>query len=167
MVKYLTKEGLEKLKKELDYLEKVKRKEISERIRHTVSQGDLKENAGYDAAKEEQGFIEGRIKELKEILSQAKIIEKREGNKVQIGSFVCLESFEEDKSSSRPSPRKRGSEAEGESFQVVGPEEADILQGKISFKSPLGSAILNKKKGDIVKIDTPEGRKEYEIVEIK
>ena len=150
MVKYLTKEGLEKFKKELDYLEKVKRKEISERIRHTTSQGDLKENAGYDAAKEEQGFIEGRIKELKEILSQAKIIEKREGDKVQIGSFVCLESDEGEKS-----------------FQVVEPEEADILQGKISFKSPLGSAILNKKKGDIVEIDTPDGRKEYEIVEIK
>lgn len=168
MTKYLTKEGLEKFKKELDYLEKVKRKEVSERIRQTASQGDLKENAGYHAAKEEQGFIEGRIKELKEILSQAKIIEKREGNKVQIGSFVCLKSFEEDKSSSRPSPRKRGSEAEGEkSFQVVGPEEADISQGKISFKSPLGSGILNRKKGDIVEIDTPEGKKEYEIVEIK
>ncbi|MDP1538818.1 MAG: transcription elongation factor GreA [bacterium] len=150
MTKYFTKEGLEKLKKELDYLEKVRRKEVSERIRQTASQGDLKENAGYHAAKEEQGFIEGRIKELKEILSQAKIIEKREGNKVQMGSFVCLESDEGEKN-----------------FQVVGPEEADILQGKISFKSPLGSAILNKKKGDIVEIDTPEGKKEYEIIEIK
>ncbi|PIV45260.1 MAG: transcription elongation factor GreA [Candidatus Nealsonbacteria bacterium CG02_land_8_20_14_3_00_37_10] len=186
MVKYLTREGLEKFKKELDYLEKVKRKEVSERIRHTASQGDLKENAGYHAAKEEQGFIEGRIKELKEILSQAKIIEKGEGNKVQIGSFVCLELLEEDKSSSHtelpqeakvkkktesslpPSPCKRGLEDEGEkSFQVVGPEEADILQGKISFKSPLGSAILDKKKGDIVEINTPEGKKEYEIIEIK
>ena len=158
MAKYLTAEGLQKFKKELDYLEKVKRKEISERIRHTASQGDLKENAGYDAAKEEQGFTEGRIKELKEIISQAKVIEKKEDNKVQIGSLVCLKSFEEDKSSSH----------EGEKiFQVVGPEEADILQGKISFKSPLGMAILKKKKGDTVKINAPEGKKEYKITEIK
>ena len=150
MAKYLTKQGLQKFKKELDYLEKVKRKEVSERIRHTASQGDLKENAGYDVAKEEQGFVERRIKELKEILSQSKIVEKRDSNKVQIGSFVCLESEEGEKS-----------------FQVVGPEEADILQRKISFKSPLGEAILNRKKGDVVEIDTPEGKKEYEIVELK
>jgi len=150
MTKYLTPEGLENFKKELDYLEKVKRKEISERVGEAASQGDLKENAGYDAAKDEQGFVEGRIRKLKEILSQAGIIEKKESNKVQIGSFVCLESEE----------GKR-------SFQVVEPEEADVLQGKLSFKSPFGSAIFNKKKGDIVKINTPEGKKEYKIVEIK
>ena len=167
MVNYLTEEGLEKLKKELDYLEKVKRKEVSERIRHTASQGDLKENAGYDAAKDEQGFVEGRVKKLKEILSQAKIVKKKESNKVQIGSFVWLKSFKEDKSSFHPSPRERGSEDEGEEkFQVVGPEEADILNNKISFKSPLGGAILDKKKGDIVKIDAPEGKQEYKIIEI-
>jgi len=184
MVKYFTVQGLEKLKKELDYLEKVKRKEVSERLRHTAAQGDLKENAGYHAAKEQQGFVEGRIKELKEIISQSKIIEKKEGDQVQIGSFVCLESLEEDKSSSRPSLRKRGSEDEGEttlqlpkrqrrvkkriySLRLVGPEEADILQGKISFESPLGEAILRKKKGDVIEIEVPEGRKKYEIVEIK
>ena len=150
MTKYLTLEGLEKFKKELDYLEKVKRKEVSERIGEAASQGDLKENAGYDVAKEDQGFIEGRIKQLKEILSKAKIIEKKESNKIQIGSFVSLES-EEGKIS----------------FQVVEPEEADVLQGKISFKSPFGGAILNKKKGDIVKINSPEGKKEYKILEIK
>ncbi len=150
MVKYLTLEGLEKLKKELDYLEKVKRKEVSERIRHTASQGDLKENAGYDAAKEEQGFVEGRIKELKEILSQVEIVKKGESHKVRIGSLVCLES-----------------EAGEKNFQIVGPEEADILQGKISFKSPLGEAILNKKKGDVVEVETPAGKEEYEIIEIK
>lgn len=151
MTKYLTQEGLEKLKKELDYLEKVKRKEVSERIRQTASQGDLKENAGYDAAKEEQGFVERRIKELKEIISQAKILEKKKGNKVQIGSFVYLKSSEEGE----------------KSFQIIGPEETDILNNKISFKSPLGEAILGRKKGDIVEIDTPEGKKEYEIVEVK
>jgi len=150
MVKYFTAPGLEKLKKELDYLERVKRKEVSERLRHTASQGDLKENAGYHAAKEQQGFVEGRIKELKEILSQAKIIEKKGGDQIQIGSFVCLESDEGEKT-----------------FQLVGPEEADILQGKISFESPLGGAILKKRKGDVIEIDAPEGKKKYEIVEIK
>ena len=150
MPKYLTPEGFEKMKKELEYLEKVKRKEVSEKIKYTASQGDLSENAGYDAAKEEQGFVEGRIKELKDIIAQAKVIEKKESGKVQIGSFVVLNS-DEGKNK----------------FQIVSPEEADILKGKLSFESPLGAALLNKKKGDIVKIDTPGGLKEYKINEIK
>jgi len=150
MPKYLTPEGFEKMKKELEYLEKVKRKEVSEKIKYTASQGDLSENAGYDAAKEEQGFVEGRIKELKDIIAQAKVIEKKESGNVQIGSFVVLNS-EEGKNK----------------FQIVGPEEADILKGKLSFESPLGAALLNKKKEDIVKIDTPGGLKEYKINEIK
>ena len=138
------------MKKELEYLEKVKRKEVSEKIKYTASQGDLSENAGYDAAKEEQGFVEGRIKELKDIIAQAKVIEKKESGKVQIGSFVVLNS-DEGKNK----------------FQIVSPEEADILKGKLSFESPLGAALLNKKKEDIVKIDTPGGLKEYKINEIK
>ena len=138
------------MKKELEYLEKVKRKEVSEKIKYTASQGDLSENAGYDAAKEEQGFVEGRIKELKDIIAQAKVIEKKESGNVQIGSFVVLNS-EEGKNK----------------FQIVSPEEADILKGKLSFESPLGAALLNKKKEDIVKIDTPGGLKEYKINEIK
>jgi len=150
MVKYFTVQGLEKLKKEFDYLENVKRKEVTERLRHTAAQGDLKENAGYHAAKEQQGFVEGRIKELKEIISQAKIIEKKESDQVQIGSFVCLESDEGENT-----------------FQLVGPEEADILQDKISFESPLGEAIFRKRKGDVIEIEVPEGKKKYEIVEIK
>lgn len=149
MAKYLTPEGLEKLKKELEYLQNIKRKDISENIRHTASQGDLKENAGYDAAKDEQGFVEGRIKELGEIIGQAEVIEKKESNKVQIGSFVFLSSGEGE-----------------EKFQIVGPEEADILGNKISFESPLGEALLGKKKGDIVKVNAPGGKKEYKIVEI-
>jgi len=150
MVKYLTSEGLEKLKKELEYLEKVKRKEISERIRQTASQGDLKENAGYDAAKEEQGFVEGRIRELKEIVNQAKVIEKKENGRIQIGSFVSLSSG-----------------GEKEKFQIVSPEETDVLNNKISFKSPLGEQLLGKKKGESVKFDTPGGKKEYKITEVK
>lgn len=147
MIKYLTKEGFEKLKKELEYLQNTKRKEVSERIRHTASHGDLKENAGYHAAKDEQGFLEGRIKELREIINQAKIIEKKEGANVQIGSFVLLESSEGQ-----------------ERFQIIGPEEADIFNNKISFESPLGKALLNGKKGDSVKVNTPGGEKKYKIL---
>lgn len=149
MTNYLTQEGLEKLKKELDYLQNVKRKEISEKIKHTASQGDLKENAAYHIAKEEQGFVEGRIGELKDIISQAKVIERGSGDAVEIGSRVSLKS-------------KSGKEE----FQLVGPEEADITNGKISFKSPLGEAILGKKKGDSAKLKTGEGTKEYKIVDI-
>jgi len=150
MLKYLTKEGFEKLKKELDYLQNVKRKEVSEKIRHTASHGDLKENAGYAAAKEEQGFVEGRIRELREIVNQAKIIEKKEASNVQIGSFVLLESSEGE-----------------ERFQIVGPEEADIFNNKISFASPLGKELLNKKTGDSVKVNTPAGVKDYKILLIE
>ncbi|MFH1462504.1 MAG: transcription elongation factor GreA [bacterium] len=149
-MKYLTKEGLDKIKKELEYLEKVKRKEVSERIRHTASQGDLKENAGYDAAKEEQAFVEGEIIRLKETIAQAEVIKKGTDGKIQVGSFVFLDS-------------KQGKEK----FQIVEPEEADILEGKISSKSPLGEAFLNKKEGDIAKVETPEGKKEYKIVGVE
>jgi transcription elongation factor GreA len=149
MIKYLTKQGLEKLKKELDYLDKVGRKEVSEKLEEAIAQGDLSENAGYDAAKEKQGFIERRIKELRETIAQAKIIKKEKGDKVQIGSLVFLKSKEQE-----------------EKFQLVGPEESNILEGKISFESPLGSSILGKKQGDVLKIDTPEGKKEYKIIKI-
>ena len=150
MTKYLTPEGLEKFKKELDYLENVKSREISEKIKDAASQGDLKENAGYHAAKEQQGFLIGKIKELKAIISRAEVIEKKDSDKVQIGSLVSLKSGDEK-----------------ENFQIVEPEETDIMNNKISFKSPLGGAILNRKKGDIVKINTPKGKIEYEIIDIK
>jgi transcription elongation factor GreA len=150
MKRLLTKEGLEKLVKELENLEKVKRREVSEKIRHAASYGDLKENASYTEAKEEQGFIEGRIRELKGVISQAEIIEKKAGDLVQVGSHVSLTS-------------KDGKDQ----FQIVGSEESDVLEGKISFKSSLGLVLLNKKKGDTVKIQTPSGEKEYKIIEVK
>jgi len=149
-MKYLTLEGLEKLKKELEYLKKVKRKEVSEHIRDAASQGDLKENAGYDIAKEEQGFVEGRILKLEETIAQAEIIKKDASDKIQIGSVVFL-----------------SSKGEKENFQVVDPEEADILNNRISFKSPLGKMLLGKRKGDSVEIDAPEGKKEYKIIKVE
>jgi transcription elongation factor GreA len=150
MKRYLTQEGLEKIKNELFDLENVKRKEVTERIRHTAAQGDLKENAAYHMAKDEQGFMEERIKELKEIINQAEIIKTKGKEAVQIGSLVSLES-------------KDGKDA----FQIVGPEEADIMKNKISFKSPLGESLLNKRKGDTVLIQTPDGEKKYKICDIE
>lgn len=150
MTKYLTSDGLAKLKKELEHLEKVKRKEVAEKLRQAVSQGDLSENAGYDTARDEQEFIERRVKELKSIINQVKIISKEKTNKVQIGSFVSLKS-------------KEGKEE----FQIVGSEEADVLNNRISFLSPLGEAILNKQEGETVKINTPGGEKEYKVIKIK
>lgn len=150
MVKYLTPEGLEKLKKELEHLEKVERKEVVEKIRDSAAQGDLKENAGYHAAKEDQSFIEGRIIQLKEIINQAKVVGKKEGGGVQIGSVVSLES-----------------EDGKEKFQVVESEEADILSGKISHKSSLGEALLDRKKGDTVEFETPDGVKKCKILGVE
>lgn len=150
MVKYLTPEGLEKLKKELEHLEKVERKEVIEKIRDSAAQGDLKENAGYHIAKENQSFIEGKIIQLKEIINQAKVVGKKEGGGIQIGSVVSLE-FEDGK----------------EKFQIVESEEADILSGKISHKSSLGEALLDKKKGDTVEFKTPDGVKKCKILGVE
>ncbi|OGZ20075.1 MAG: hypothetical protein A2654_01740 [Candidatus Nealsonbacteria bacterium RIFCSPHIGHO2_01_FULL_43_31] len=159
MVKHLTKEGLEKLKKELDHLKTVVRKEVQARIRQSAAHGDLKENAGYHAAKEDQSFIEGRIIQLEDIVSQAQVVEKKQGDggEIQIGSVVCLKS-------------KPASPAGGDGYdkyQIVEPEEADILAGKISLKSSLGASLLGKKKGDVVKFTTSDGVKECKIIKIE
>src|SRR3989344_4176973 len=129
MAKYLTKEGLEKLNKELEYLKNVKRKEVAEKLKDAIAQGDLKENAGYDAAKNEQGFIEARVREIKGIVGQAEVIENKQSDNVQIGSVVILDI-----------------DGGQEKFQIVSPEEADALDNKISFKSPLGEALCGKRK---------------------
>ena len=150
MAKHLTQEGLEKLKKELSHLKTVARKEVQERIRQSAAYGDLKENAGYHAAKEDQSFIEGRILQLEDIINQAQVIEKRQGGGVQIGSVVCLKSGDGD-----------------DKYQIVEPEEADIMAGKISLKSSLGASLLGKKKGDVVKFTTPDGVKECQIIKIE
>jgi transcription elongation factor GreA len=149
MTKYLTTEGLAKLKKELEHLKNVKRKEISEQISLSASFGDLKENAAYDTAKEEQGFIEGRIAELEEVIHQAKIIKKNGAGTIQLGSVVLVSSHNKK-----------------EKFQIVEPEEADINTGKISYKSPLGEVLLGKRRGTKIEIETPGGRIGYQIVEI-
>ena len=149
MPKYFTPEGLEKLKKELEYLRKTKRKEIAEKLKSAAQQGDLSENAGYDMAKDEQGFLECRITELKQAIATAKVIEKTKSNNVQLGSVVKLKS-----------------ELGEEEFQIVNSEEADVMQGKISSDSPLGRGLLGKEKGSVVIVETPQAKIEYKIIEI-
>lgn len=151
MTKYLTLEGLEKFKKELNYLKTVKRKEIAERLRHTASFGDLSENFAYRETKEAQFFLEGRILELEETVRNTKIIEKKkQADRVQIGSTVLV-----------VSNNKKGK------FRIVGSEETNPEQGQISYQSPLGKALLGKSVGAKVKIETPTGKIEYKILKIE
>ncbi len=138
------------MKKELEQLKTVSRKEVQERIRRSAALGDLKENAGYHAAKEDQSFIEGRILQLQDIINQAQTIEKKPSRGVQIGSVVYLKSGDGD-----------------DKYQIVEPEEADIMAGKISLESSLGKALLGKKKGDVVKFQTPDGIREYKITSLE
>lgn len=150
MAQYLTREGLEKLKKELDNLEKVGRKEVAEKLKQAISFGDLSENAAYDEAREALGFLESKISELKGIISSAKTIEKNQKKEVQAGSVVLL-----------------SSEGKEEEYQIVGPEEADVFNGKISYQSPLGKILLGKNSGEMICLKIPDGKIEYKILEIK
>ena len=155
MVEYMSIEGLEKLKKELDYLKNTKRKEIVESLQKAIDFGDLSENAEYLEAKETQSFVEGRILELEALLKEAIIVPKRrQGNSAQIGSTVLV---------SLDSPQK----GEKEKFEIVGAEEANPLEGKVSADSPFGKAVLSKRKGNIIQVETPRGKVYYKILEIE
>ncbi|MCX6764693.1 MAG: transcription elongation factor GreA [Candidatus Nealsonbacteria bacterium] len=150
MPKYLTKEGLEKFKKELEESKTVKRKEISERLKHAASFGDLAENAAYHEAKEAQAFLEDRINELRKIISGAMVVENQKNGRVQIGSSVTISSIDGE-----------------EKFQIVEHEEANSFAGKISFQSPLGKLLLGKLEGETVKFQTPQGKIDYKIIKIE
>jgi transcription elongation factor GreA len=148
--KYITKEGLDKLKKELERLKKEERVKIAEELKEAISFGDLSENAAYDEAKENQAFIEGKIAELEKLISSAKIIKKQENKGwVQVGSFVNLS---DGKNNYR--------------YEIVGEEEANPLENRLSFKSPLGSALLNKPQGAQVEINTAKGIIKYKVLKI-
>lgn len=150
-IKYITQEGLEKLKKELNDLKTIKRKEIAGRLKEAISFGDLSENFAYQQAKEDQNFLEGRILELENIIKQAQIIKKtKQTNKVQVGSQILVEC-----------------KKEKEKFQIVGSEETDPEKNKISFESPLGKAFLNKLVGEIIEVETPSGKISYKILKIE
>lgn len=146
----ISQEGYEKLKKELDYLTTVKRREIAERIKAAKELGDLSENAEYSDAKDGQAFNEGRIIELNNILKNLTIVESEYNkNEIAMGSKVTVKTNGEEKQ-----------------YTIVSFNEADPQEGKISNESPLGVAFLEKKKGDIVKVNTPKGEMEYKIIKI-
>jgi transcription elongation factor GreA len=150
--KFLTREGYQKLQQELEYLRTEKRAEVADHIRIAKEDGDLRENAGYESAKLEQAFVEGRIQTIEEILKYAQIIE-HDGNSdiVALGATVIVqeESYEP------------------ETFQIVGSAEANPTAGRISNASPLGRALLGRRVGDVVDVNTPVGVSSFEIIEIK
>lgn len=150
---YLTPEGLEKLRRELKDLTEVKRPQLAAKLKEAISMGDLSENADYHDAKEQQAFLEGRIREIESILRSAKIIDdNNRSHLVSIGSEVTV--LEE-------------GESVPETFKIVGATETDPGNGFISNESPLGAALLNKKKGDKVKVTTPNGEITFIIKEVR
>ncbi len=150
---YLTPEGYEKLKEELDYLEKTKRREISKALEYARSLGDISENAEYDSAKNEQAHCEKKIAELKDKLSRARIIDPKQmpENQVFIGAKVLLKDLDTD---------------EELEYMLVSQEEADYEAGKISIESPVGKSLLQRKLDDIVEINVPAGTLRYKITKI-
>ena len=150
-VHYLTAEGFQKLRTELDHLRLVRRLQVAEHIRIAREDGDLSENAGYDAAKEEQAIVEGRILTIEGILRNASIIEESgQSNTVRVGSKVTV--------------REDGYDREV--FHIVGPAEVNPAEGRISNKSPLGRALLGTKVGDSVEVNTPAGLSTFTVLEI-
>jgi transcription elongation factor GreA len=147
----MTLKGAQRLREELEYLKSVKRPEIIAAIAEARAHGDLRENAEYHAAREQQGFIEGRIKQLESELSHADIIDVSKlnaGSRVVFGATVTLADVETD---------------EEVRYQIVGDLEADIKQGLIAISSPVARALIGKEEGDTVVIEAPGGKREYEI----
>ncbi|KKQ53959.1 MAG: Transcription elongation factor GreA [Parcubacteria group bacterium GW2011_GWA2_38_13] len=149
---YITKDGLEKLKKELEALKTVSRKDVIERIRNAKELGDLSENAEYSDAKEEQGFIEGKIIEKENFIRKAVIIDSNNKDVVMLGSTIVVECENEN--------IKR-------EYTIVGSNEANPSEGRVSNESPLGKAFLGKKLGNIVEVVAPKTVLRCKIIEIK
>jgi transcription elongation factor GreA len=150
----LTYEGLRKLEAEIQDLKVNKRKEVAQKIKEAREQGDLSENAEYDAAKDEQRDIETRIEEIEKILKNAEVVVEEEVDleKISVGCKVTVLDFEYD---------------EEMEFKIVGSTEANSLQGKISNESPVGRALLGAKKGDVVMVETQAGNCEYKVLDIQ
>ena len=144
----ITIEGKEELEAELLEL-KGRRSQIAEKIANARDYGDLSENAEYDSAREEQGLVESRVSEIEDILLNAEIIKPTKSSTIRIGSTVVLENGKE------------------VTYRIVGPVEADPLEGKISNESPIGAALMGKKVGEKVTIKTPKAETTYEIKEVK
>lgn len=151
---FLTREGYDNLKQELEQLKTVTRKEVAERIKVALGYGDLSENAEYDQAKNEQAHVEERILQIENILRSAKIVEEHEvtTDKVNISTDVTVLEEGED---------------EPEVFSIVGSAESDPMNNKISNESPLGAALLGRRRKDIVEVNAPDGIIKYKIISIK
>ena len=153
--KPITPEGQKKLREELDFIKNVKRQEIIDAISEARAHGDLKENAEYHAAREEQGLNEARIRELEDVLSRSQVIEYLDlgvEDRVIFGSTVTINNLDSD---------------ETNTYQIVGESEANIEMNTISLTTPIAKALLKKEVGDVVEVETPGGIKEVEIVDIK
>jgi len=151
----ITSQGLEKLKKELDELKNIKRPKIVEAIAEARAHGDLKENAEYHAAKDEQAKNEGRIVKINDLIARANVIDVTKLEKkdnVIFGSTVDLLDLENNKK---------------KTYKIVGEDEADLTKNFIYFKSPIGKALIGKNKKDLITVSTPSGEKKFEIVEVK
>ena len=151
----ITKDGLEKLKKELEHLKNIERPKIVEAISEARSHGDLKENAEYHAAKEQQSHNEGRIQEIEDLIARANVIDVTNMNndgKVIFGSTVYLQNLDTN---------------EKIEYKLVGKDEADLKNKLIFFQSPIGKGLIGKNKNDLVEITTPSGIKNFEIIDVK
>ena len=151
----ITSQGLEKIKKELDDLKKIKRPKIVEAIAEARAHGDLKENAEYHAAKEEQAKIESRVIEINDLIARANVIDVtklEKSDNVIFGSTVNLVNLDNN---------------EKKTYKIVGKDEADIKKNFIYFRSPIGKALIGKKKKEFVSVNTPAGEKNFEIIDVK
>lgn len=148
---YLTPEGEAKLMAELEELKGPRREELAQRLRSAIQMGDLSENADYHKAKEDQGFLEGRIQEIEAILRNTILIEKKNSDSVTIGSHVTIQ--------------EEGFDPE--TYYIVGPTEADPRKGRISHESPIGIALMNKKVGQIAEADAPGGKIKFKIIKVE
>ena len=147
--------GLEKLKKELIFLKEKKRPEIVAAISEARSHGDLKENAEYHAAKEQQSYNEGRIQEINDSIARANVIDVTKFNndgKIIFGSTVTLKNLDNN---------------QNVTYKIVGKDEADLKEGLIYFKSPIGNGLIGKNKTDLLEIKTPAGVKNFEVLNVK
>ena len=151
-VSYLTREGYQKLQAELDYLRGTKRQEVANRLHEAMEGGELIEDAEYEAAKNEQAFVEGRIQELEILLANARVVEETgHMDTVQIAARVTI--------------KEDGGEPE--KYVIVGPAEANPREGKISNESPLGRALMNHRAGDMVTVDVPDGSFSVHIIKVE
>lgn len=149
---FLTREGFQKLQDELDYLRSVKREEVAKRLHEAMEGGELIEDAEYEAAKNEQAFVEGRIQELQDLLANARVIEESaKSDTVQVGSKVTVQ-----EDGGAP-----------ESYMIVGPAEASPRDGRISNESPLGRALMGHRATDKVRVDAPAGSFSVQIVKVE